>query len=68
MPRRAKAAARGLTPEAYRFKWGLPPTYPMVAASYSEARSKIAKSMKLGSRGLAARKQARARVSAARAK
>ncbi|PIK70852.1 MucR family transcriptional regulator, partial [Methylobacterium frigidaeris] len=28
-------AGRGLTPEAYRQKWGLPPDYPMVAANYA---------------------------------
>jgi predicted transcriptional regulator len=33
---------RGLTPEAYREKWGLPRDYPMTAASYSEARSALA--------------------------
>ena len=27
---------RGLTPEAYREKWGLPVDYPMTSASYSE--------------------------------
>ncbi|GEP07674.1 MucR family transcriptional regulator [Methylobacterium oxalidis] len=39
---------RGLTPESYREKWGLPRDYPMVSASYSEARSSLAKSMGLG--------------------
>jgi predicted transcriptional regulator len=39
---------RGLTPEAYREKWGLPRDYPMVAASYSEVRSAMAKSLGLG--------------------
>jgi predicted transcriptional regulator len=38
----------GLTPEAYREKWGLPADYPMVAASYTAARSALAKSMGLG--------------------
>jgi predicted transcriptional regulator len=57
---RPHLAARGLTPESYRTKWGLPPDYPMVAQSYSETRSQIAKSMKLGSRGTAARQQIRA--------
>ena len=32
---------RGLTPEAYRRKWGLPVDYPLVAASYSARRSEI---------------------------
>ena len=32
---------RGLTPDAYRRKWGLPFDYPLVAASYSARRSEI---------------------------
>ena len=40
----------GLSPEAYREKWGLPQDYPMVAASYSELRSTYAKSFGLGQR------------------
>lgn len=39
---------RGLTPESYREKWGLPSDYPMVAANYAAARSALAKSMGLG--------------------
>ncbi|GJD53892.1 Transcriptional regulatory protein ros [Methylobacterium crusticola] len=39
---------RGLTPEQYRQKWGLPRDYPMVAASYAAARSELAKSFGLG--------------------
>lgn len=41
-------ALRGLTPAQYREKWGLPKDYPMVAPSYSEARSKLAKAAGLG--------------------
>ena len=37
-----------LTPEEYRTKWGLPNDYPMVAPSYAEARSNLAKQMGLG--------------------
>jgi predicted transcriptional regulator len=37
-----------LTPEQYREKWGLAPDYPMVAPSYAEARSRLAKEMGLG--------------------
>ena len=37
-----------LTPDAYRAKWGLPNDYPMVAPSYAEARSNLAKQMGLG--------------------
>ena len=40
-----------LSPESYRSKWGLPKTYPMVAATYSAARSALAKSIGLGFRG-----------------
>ena len=38
----------GLTPEAYRVKWGLPADYPMVAPSYSAKRSEFAKAAGLG--------------------
>ena len=39
---------RALSPEAYREKWGLPKDYPMTAAAYSEARSKLAVALGLG--------------------
>jgi predicted transcriptional regulator len=48
-------AARGLTPQTYREKWGLPPDYPMVAAEYSAERAQMARKLGLGQRGLAAR-------------
>ncbi len=38
----------GLTPDAYRAKWGLPADYPMVAPNYSAARSQLAKASGLG--------------------
>ena len=38
----------GITPDEYRSKWGLPRDYPLVAASYSETRSALAKSLGLG--------------------
>jgi len=38
----------GLTPEAYRTKWGLSPGYPMVAPAYAERRSALAKQFGLG--------------------
>ena len=38
----------GMTPEAYREKWGLPADYPMVAPNYAKARSQLAKEMGLG--------------------
>jgi len=37
-----------MSPEEYRAKWGLPPDYPMVAPTYSEARSRLAKTIGLG--------------------
>ncbi|ACL60327.1 MucR family transcriptional regulator [Methylobacterium nodulans] len=38
----------GLTPEAYREKWGLPPDYPMTCADYSKRRSELARALTLG--------------------
>ena len=38
----------GLSPDAYREKWGLDPSYPMVAPNYAAARSQLAKKMGLG--------------------
>ncbi len=38
----------GLTPDEYREKWGLDPSYPMVAPAYAAARSALAKKMGLG--------------------
>ena len=38
----------GLTPEAYREKWGLPADYPMVAPNYAQKRSDFAKKIGLG--------------------
>ncbi len=42
---------RGMTPDQYRAKWGLPGDYPMVAANYAKQRSELAKAIGLG-RGL----------------
>ena len=39
-----------LSPDQYRAKWDLPPTYPMVAPNYAAARSQLAKKMGLGTR------------------
>ena len=44
-----------LTPEQYRKRWNLDPSYPMVAPNYAETRSRLAKTMGLG------RKSGRAR-------
>lgn len=37
-----------MTPEDYRTKWNLPADYPMVAPNYAQARSDLAKKMRLG--------------------
>lgn len=46
---------RGLTPQSYREKHGLPSDYPMTHPSYSARRSELAKSIGLGSKGRAAK-------------
>lgn len=45
---RRHLAALGLTPDAYRAKWGLPRDYPMVAPNYSAKRSALAAQLGLG--------------------
>ena len=50
-----------MSPEEYRARWGLPPDYPMVAPSYSEARSQLAKSIGLGRKPVAAPPPSRGR-------
>jgi predicted transcriptional regulator len=47
-------STRGMTPDDYRAKWGLPRDYPMVAASYSAQRSQLAKTLGLGQTARAA--------------
>jgi predicted transcriptional regulator len=44
----------GLTPDQYRERWGLAPSYPMVAPNYAANRSRLAKSMGLGRKRKAA--------------
>ncbi|MSP48780.1 MAG: MucR family transcriptional regulator [Alphaproteobacteria bacterium] len=48
MLKRHLRTAYGLSPEAYRAKWGLPADYPMVAPNYSAQRSAFAKKIGLG--------------------
>ena len=48
MLKRHLATEHGLTPEAYRERWGLKRDYPMVAADYAETRSGLAKRSGLG--------------------
>lgn len=47
---RRHLAGHGLTPDEYKAKWGLPKDYPMVAPSYSQRRSAMAKAVGFGSR------------------
>ncbi len=48
MLKRHLMASYGMTPEAYRERWGLPPDYPMMAPSYAARRSTLAKAIGLG--------------------
>ena len=48
MLKRHLMTAYGMTPDAYRAKWDLPPTYPMVAPNYVETRRAIAVKIGLG--------------------
>jgi predicted transcriptional regulator len=41
-------SGRGLTPDQYRQRYGLPRNYPMVAANYAAKRSELARSIGLG--------------------
>lgn len=50
-----------LTPEQYRAKWGLPPSYPMVAPNYAAKRSALAKEMGLGRSAKRSNRRAAAR-------
>lgn len=50
MLKRHLITVHGLTPDAYRAKWGLPSDYPMVAANYAKLRSSLAKESGLGLR------------------
>ncbi|MGH1592327.1 MucR family transcriptional regulator (plasmid) [Methylobacterium phyllosphaerae] len=45
---RRHLSAYGLHPQSYRQRYGLPVDYPMVAPSYAEQRSAIAKAIGLG--------------------
>ena len=50
MLKRHLKTAYGMSPEDYRERWGLPADYPMVAPSYAEKRSRLAKDIGLGTR------------------
>ena len=47
---RRHLSTRGLTPDEYKAKYGLPRDYPMVAPSYSAQRSELAKKLGLGNK------------------
>jgi predicted transcriptional regulator len=48
MLKRHLRTAYDMSPEQYRQRWGLPADYPMVAPKYAEKRSKLAKTIGLG--------------------
>ncbi|MCJ2142339.1 MucR family transcriptional regulator [Methylobacterium sp. E-066] len=50
-------AANGLSPQSYRERYGLPSDYPMVAPSYAEQRSALAKAIGLGQPGSMAKRK-----------
>lgn len=41
-----------LTPDEYKRRWNLPASYPMVAPNYAKVRSRLAKEIGLGKRGM----------------
>lgn len=43
-------SSRGMTPDQYRQRYGLPPSYPMTAPGYAAARSALSKRLGLGGR------------------
>jgi predicted transcriptional regulator len=48
-----------LTPQQYRQRWELPPSYPLVAPAYAKVRSALAKEWGLGRKSSAKREIAR---------
>lgn len=56
--------SHGLDPHSYRERYGLPADYPMVAPSYAEQRSALAKQIGLGRPGGLAEQTGRARDAA----
>ena len=48
MLKRHLLTVHGMTPDEYRAKWGLPESYPMVAAEYANLRSSLALQSGLG--------------------
>jgi predicted transcriptional regulator len=56
--------ANGLSPQSYRERYGLPADYPMVARSYAERRSALAKAIGLGVPGAMAERNPKNRKAA----
>lgn len=54
-------SSRGLDPRSYRDRYGLPADYPMVAPSYAEQRSALAKAIGLGRQGAMAKSASKGR-------
>ncbi|HEX3346578.1 MAG TPA: MucR family transcriptional regulator [Acetobacteraceae bacterium] len=54
MLKRHLMTSYSMTPEQYRERWGLPHDYPMVAPSYAQRRSTLAKQIGLGRKPQAA--------------
>lgn len=52
MLKRHLKTSYNMTPEEYRARWSLPTNYPMVAPNYAQVRSKLAKEIGLGRRGM----------------
>ena len=50
MLKRHLKTAYNMSPETYRERWGLSQDYPMVAPSYAQQRSRLAKEIGLGTR------------------
>src|SRR4051794_9950388 len=48
MLKRHLQTSYGLSPDAYRAKWGLPRDYPLIAPNYAAVRSGLAKQIGLG--------------------
>jgi predicted transcriptional regulator len=48
MLKRHLLTVHGMTPDEYRARWGLPESYPMVAAEYARLRSTLARESGLG--------------------
>ncbi|MEE7451561.1 MucR family transcriptional regulator [Methylobacterium radiotolerans] len=57
-------SAHGLDPRSYRERYGLPSDYPMVAQSYAEQRSALAKAIGLGQPGTRAEREPKDRKTA----